>query len=215
MKAIYKIPNLPALDVLDMSSVNYFLENRALRLHINQVNWKEYPYHPITIVDVARTDQNLYLHFFVRGNSVKAVYDKDGSPVHKDSCVEFFVKPGSGDYKYLNFEFNCIGTCNAAYRQSREEKVAFTDEEYALIRRYSSLEKKTFEEQTGVHCWELTVAIPFTLMGFNPKKLPEKLFANFYKCADETECPHYLSWSPIDLPNPDFHCPDFFGELVF
>lgn len=215
MKALTRIPNLPALDVLDILSADYFLENKALRLHINQVNWKEFPYQPITVVDVARTNKNLYLHFFVRGNSLKASYAEDGSPVHKDSCVEFFVKPPHGPYKYVNFEFNCIGTCDASYRQSREEKEGLTAEEYASIRRHSSLEHKTFEEKTGVHNWELTVAIPFVLMGINPKKLPETLHANFYKCADETEYPHYLSWAPINLPEPNFHCPEYFGELYF
>lgn len=215
MKALNKIPNLPALDVLDMLSVDYFLENKALRLHINQVNWEAYPYHPIAVVDLARTDKNLYLHFFVRGNSLKALFAEDGSPVHKDSCVEFFVKPPRGAHKYVNFEFNCIGTCDASYRQSRAEKTGFTAEEYALIRRHSSLGNDTFDEKTGVYSWELTVAIPFTLMGINPKRLPATLHANFYKCADETEYPHFLSWSPIDLPEPDFHCPEYFGELHF
>ena len=215
MKVLNRIPNLPALDVLDMLSVDYFLENKALRLHINQVNWEEFPYQPITVVDVARTDKNLYLHFFVHGNSLKASYAEDGSPVHKDSCVEFFVKPPRGPHNYVNFEFNCIGTCDASYRQSRAEKIGLNAEEYASIRRHSSLENKTFEEKTGVHSWELTVAIPFALMGISPKKLPETLRANFYKCADETESPHYLSWAPIDLPEPDFHCPEYFGELHF
>jgi hypothetical protein len=27
--------------------------------------------------------------------------------------------------------------------------------------------------------------------------------------------PHYLSWNRIDIPQPDFHRPDFFGELKF
>ncbi|WP_449033796.1 carbohydrate-binding family 9-like protein, partial [Prevotella sp.] len=26
---------------------------------------------------------------------------------------------------------------------------------------------------------------------------------------------HFLSWNPIDLPAPDFHRPDFFGEIRF
>lgn len=215
MKSLNRIPNLPALDVLDMLSVDYFLENKALRLYINQVNWQEYPYKPITVVDIARTDKNLYLHFFVRGNSLKASYAGDGSPVHKDSCVEFFVAPPRGPHKYVNFEFNCIGTCDAAYRQSRTEKTGLTTEDYTSIRRHSSLEKKAFDEKTGVHSWELTVAIPFVLMGINPKKLPETLRVNFYKCADETEYPHFLSWAPIDLPEPNFHCPEYFGELHF
>lgn len=29
------------------------------------------------------------------------------------------------------------------------------------------------------------------------------------------ESPHFLSWAPIDLPNPMFHCPEFFGKLQF
>lgn len=215
MKTINRIPYLPALDVLDMLSVDYFLENKALRLFINQVNWETYPYQPITTVDLARTDTNLYLHYFVRSNALKASYTEDGSPVHKDSCVEFFVKPPQGPHKYINFEFNCIGTCDASYRQSRIEKTAFTVEEYATIRRHASLGKDSFDEIAGVHCWELTVAIPFSLMGINPKKLPKQLLANFYKCADETASPHYLSWVPIDLPEPNFHCPEFFGELYF
>ncbi|MCK7480493.1 MAG: carbohydrate-binding family 9-like protein [Candidatus Moduliflexus flocculans] len=39
--------------------------------------------------------------------------------------------------------------------------------------------------------------------------------ANFYKCGDETEFPHYGAWSPVETPAPDFHRPEFFGEIVF
>ncbi|MDD4514661.1 carbohydrate-binding family 9-like protein [Massilibacteroides sp.] len=209
----FKIPNLPALDVLDLSSVDYFLENKALRLNINTVNWAEFPYQPIVIVDVARTDKNLYLRYFVKGNSLKASYVEDGSPVHKDSCVEFFVKTPDSPHYYINFEFNCIGTCDAAYRESRTEKIGFDEKEYMSIRRHSSLEVKPFDEQTGVFSWELTVSIPFGLIGLDSKDLPEKILANFYKCADDTQYPHFLSWAPINLPEPNFHCPEFFGEL--
>ena len=27
--------------------------------------------------------------------------------------------------------------------------------------------------------------------------------------------PHYGAWSPVGTPKPDFHRPEFFGELVF
>ncbi len=209
------IPNLSALDVLDLSSVGYFLENKSLRLFVNTVNWKEYAYLPITVVDVARTDKNLYLRYFVKGYSLKASYGEDGSPVFKDSCVEFFVQPPDGSCKYMNFEFNCIGTCDASYRQSCDEKKSLDPDQFASIRRYSSLEVKPFEEKTGIHSWELIVSIPLELMGLNPQKLPEKIRANFYKCADETQYPHFLSWAPIPLPEPNFHCPEFFGELYF
>ena len=39
--------------------------------------------------------------------------------------------------------------------------------------------------------------------------------ANFYKCADKTSHPHWLTWSVVDKPRPDFHVPQFFGILEF
>jgi hypothetical protein len=163
---------------------------------------------------VARSDLNLYIRFFVRGNSLKALYEEDNSPVHKDSCVEFFMKK-TDEETYMNFEFNCIGACDAARRTSREHKTPLSEEEYASIRRYTNLERKAFHEKKGIHEWELVVSIPLTLMGIEPEMLPEKILGNFYKCADDTDTPHYLSWNPVSVSEPDFHRPNFFGEIYF
>ena len=194
-----KVPYLVTLDVLDLSSVGFLLENKAQREYIDVINWEEYPYKPIVAFDIARTDENLYIRYFVKGNSLKAVHSSDGSPVD--------------DHNYMNFEFNCIGTCDAARRQSRDIKRSLNTDEYTSIRRYSSIENKPFSEKTGVFSWELVVSIPFRLMGLDPENLPEKILGNFYKCADDTEYPHFVSWNPIDLPSPDFHRPEFFGEI--
>lgn len=207
-----KVPYLVTLDVLDLSSVGFLMENKAHREYIEVINWDSYPYKPIVAFDIARTDINLYIRFFVKGNSLKALYAEDGSPVYTDSCVEFFMQK-EGDAKYMNFEFNCIGTCDASLRVSRDEKKSLTLDEYSSIRRLSSLEKKTFSEKKGIHSWELIVAIPFSVMGLNPESLPEKIKGNFYKCADDTEFPHFVSWNPIGTENPDFHRPEFFGEI--
>ena len=61
----------------------------------------------------------------------------------------------------------------------------------------------------------MTVAIPFELMGLDAAHLPESIRGNFYKFADSTENPHYVTWSPIELPSPDYHCPEHFGKLHF
>lgn len=209
-----KVPYVATLDVLDLSSVGFAMESKARRESVDVVNWEAYPYKPIVAFDIARSRENLYIRFFVKGNSLKAVYDVDNSPVHQDSCVEFFMKKPE-DQNYMNFEFNCIGTCDAARRESRDSKSSLSSEEYATIRRYSSLERTPFIEKKGVHSWELVVAIPFRLMGLDPDHLPEKILGNFYKCADDTDFPHFVSWSPIDLPEPNFHCPQFFGEIYF
>lgn len=207
-----KVPYLATLDVLDLSSVGFLLESKGQREYIDTINWEEYPYKPIVAFDIARTDTSLYIRYFVKGNSLKATYCTDNSPVHRDSCVEFFMKRVD-DKRYMNFEFNCIGACDAAHRLSREIKQSLSAEEYAIIRRYSTLENKAFSEKQGVHAWELVVAIPFTQMGLDPMNLPEMILGNFYKCADDTMFPHFVSWNPIDAKKPDFHRPECFGEI--
>lgn len=208
------VPYLPQLDELEMSSVGYAMENQAQRDYISIINWPEYVYKPIVAFDTAYSDRYFYIRYFVKGFSLKAVYDKDDSNVHRDSCVEFFMQR-PGDKSYMNFEFNCIGTCDAARRESREAKDSLSAAEYASIKRYSSVEEAAFEEKKGIYEWELLVAIPLSVMGLDPLNMPEKIRGNFYKCADDTEYPHFLSWSPIDLPAPNFHCPQFFGEIYF
>lgn len=213
MMKTLKVPYLKTLDVLDLSSIGFLMEEKAHRDFINVVNWKEYPYLPIAIFDVARGETELYLRFFVKGNSLRAMNGIDNSPVHTDSCVEFFMKKPN-DNIYMNFEFNCLGVCDAARRLSKLEKNSLSPEEYTSIRRHSSVKSQPFSEKMGVFSWELTVAIPWELMGLDPHNLPEKIYGNFYKCADETVNPHFLSWSPINLPEPNFHCPEFFGEIL-
>ena len=38
---------------------------------------------------------------------------------------------------------------------------------------------------------------------------------NLYKCGDNTSHPHWLTWSLIDRPQPEFHVPEYFGTLAF
>lgn len=39
--------------------------------------------------------------------------------------------------------------------------------------------------------------------------------ANFYKCADKTSHPHWLTWAPVDYPKPKFHLSGFLGWIEF
>ncbi|MDR0836268.1 MAG: hypothetical protein LBN11_06810 [Tannerella sp.] len=209
-----KVPYVPELDNIDIQHVSDIMETKALRQVIDVVNWTDFPYKPIVIFDIARSDKNLYINFFVRGLSLKATAGEDGDFVHTDSCVEFFMRGEDNAVGYTNFEFNCRGICHAARGASRNGRIRFAPNEYDKIMRCSSVKCDSFPEKKGIFSWELAVAIPFELMGFDAKNLPEKFFGNFYKCADETENPHFLSWNPIPLPAPDFHCPDYFGEII-
>ncbi|MDR2680215.1 MAG: hypothetical protein LBC47_05330 [Tannerella sp.] len=214
MMKILKVPYVPALDGLDLKNVAELMETEALRQSIDVINWDEYAYKPVTVFDIARGGKDLYVHYFVRGLSLRAVADDDGEFVHPDSCVEFFMRRKDNLY-YTNFEFNCIGTCLAARGSNRNERTPFTPDEYKKIRRYTTVQREAFAEKKGIREWELTVAIPFELMGLDASNLPDMIRGNFYKCADATANPHYVTWSPINLPSPDYHCPEHFGEIRF
>jgi hypothetical protein len=210
-----KIPFLPELDGKNLSEAALLMETGACRESIDVLNWKEnFPYKPIVIFDIARGEKELYIHYFVRGLSLKAVADEDGEYVHPDSCVEFFMRR-DGEMNYINFEFNAIGTCLAARHKTRNDSELLTQDEFKRIRRYTTVQCEAFAEKKGIHEWELTVAIPFEIMGLDPSNLPSKIYGNFYKCADATANPHYVTWNPIDLPRPNYHCPEFFGEILF
>ena len=63
-----KVPYLETLDVLDLSSVGFLME-KAQRESIDVINWEEYSYKPIVAFDIARSKVNLYIRYFVKGNS--------------------------------------------------------------------------------------------------------------------------------------------------
>ena len=81
----------------------------------------------------------------------------------------------------------------------------------AQIRRITSLPHEPVDSKGDGQSWWAIEVIPFELMGFEQK--PLKIEANLYKCGDKCDQPHFLSWSPIGLPSPNFHCPEFFGTI--
>lgn len=210
------IPYIESLNDAKIEMAGETLEESGLRDTVEVLNWPEqYPYRPITYFYIARSATSLFIKFNVHGSMLRAIYTNDQDPVWEDSCVEFFCMPVGSD-TYSNFEFNCIGTCLATSRKGRTENVIpFSPEQMQTIKRFPSIGRRAFKEMEGMFEWDLTVEIPFVLMGIDPANLPEKIKANFYKCADGTDSMHYVSWSPIPTEKPDFHRPEFFGDLYF
>lgn len=214
MKSQLKIHYISDLDSLPITHWGEVLMQKGSVGNIDVVNWKEFSHLPQTTFFVGYSSTSICIHYKVRGEGLRALFANDHEPVWQDSCVEFFCKRIDQE-GYYNFEFNCIGTCLSAVHKTREDRTSRPAEEMKQILRHSSLEKKTFEEKQGMAEWSLTVGIPFELIGLDGKNLPEKILANFYKCGDGTQNVHYVSWAPIVVKQPDFHRPDFFGEIYF
>ncbi len=210
------LPRIDALDDLtDSDAILSRLDDKGARGEIDCVNWANtFPYRPMTSFSAAYTSSGIYIDFLVRCNYLRAENFEDQSPVSQDSCVEFFIDPASNGH-YWNFEFNCIGAINASHRTERANPTRLTYDELAKVRRYPSCGTRPFCEIEGLFTWNLLVFIPFELIGIDSQKIPDTVKANFYKCASATSDPHYLSWQPISTEKPDFHRPEFFGEIRF
>ena len=209
------IPYIKELDTMTADEVIKALDDRGARRTIDTVNWPDqFPYSPLTTFSVAHSDTAIYIDFFVRCNYLRAVNYANNSPVHQDSCVEFFVQPDLNDPHYYNFEFNCIGTIDAARRLDRHNVERLTDAQLDSVKRTPSCGNRPFEEVEGMFNWNLLVSIPLDLIGLKYEGKPLKVRGNFYKCADMTSVPHFLTWSPVTTPQPDFHRPEFFGDLT-
>ena len=161
---------------------------------------------------MARTKDALVVDFRVSGLDLRAQNTEDNGRQWEDSCVEVFIKdPEKADY--YNFEINALGKVLACYGPVREGRTRRPQEQMEQILRFGHLEGGPLDKD-GIQSWRVGVVIPFELIGLHPDNLPHSIRANFYKCGDKTAHPHYVSWSPIDTPKPDFHRPDFFGELI-
>lgn len=176
---------------------------------IECINWSEYPYKPSVRFHIGHNDTSLLVRYEVEEAHTKAVCTTANGPVWKDSCVELFVKEPESDF-YFNFETNCIGVGLSAKRRSRTDCAHFTAEQAAPIVRRSSLPAEPIDIKDGK--WSLEVELPFAVLDI--EGTPERLLANLYKCGDDTDPVHFVSWSPIGVEQPDFHRPEWFGELV-
>lgn len=208
------IPYIPELDNMSPEEIVHKLDDNGERRTIDCLNWKDqFPYKPLASVATAHSGTHIYIDFFVRCNYLRAVNYANNSSVHQDSCVEFFVCP-NGKLPYYNFEFNCIGTAHAACRTDRHNGTPLSDSQLATIKRYPSCGTKPFNELEGLFTWNLLVAIPLELLNIHYEGKPIEMRGNFYKCADLTASPHFLSWAPISTPEPDFHRPEFFAPII-
>ena len=202
-----KIPQLKELSADNTAFTISLLIASGAAISIDKLNWKNFPHLVDVVAYLGYTKQYLWLHFQVSNDIFKAVYREDQDPVWQDSCVEFFVKQGE---IYRNFEFNSLGICLSAYGVDRHGRQSLDKESMTQILRYPSLTLETLPAEGLAANWSLTVAIPLELIGLKPGS---EFLANFYKCGDETAVPHYISWSPIGTPTPDFHQPAYFARV--
>ena len=175
---------------------------------------------PIVTAQLLYSNEFLYVKFHVKENFIRAQYLNYQDPVCQDSCVEFFVSP---DHKeYINFEVSAIGTMLFCKGKDRHKRARLSPEYAKKIRRITSLPYNQ-PIPDNIECpkdgYSVVYAVPFDVISeiynIQKPKSGDVWKGNFYKCGDETREPSWGCWNKVETDNPDFHRPEYFGELIF
>lgn len=171
------------------------------------------PYRPETYCKIGIVAGDLIASIKCYETNPKAVYTKRDEPIYKDSCLEFFVAPVENKNEYVNVECNANGAFLCEFGAERGNR--------RLVSSFASLspvvEPFNGEDDNGAF-WGVTVKltkdfvsdiydVPVNDVTFNVVR------ANFYKCGDECETPHYIAFSPVTTLPPGFHNPECFKEF--
>ncbi len=143
----------------------------------------------------------------------RALYHNPNDFVHTDSCMEAFINvfPQTPSYGYISVEMNHNGASHCSFGTGRFTRQFILQRGLA----HPEVQVTDFEEE-GQRAWSVHVLIKKALL----EALYERplcleaghvMKANFYKCGDHTDQPHWGSWSKVE--KLDFHTPETFGEL--
>jgi hypothetical protein len=168
-------------------------------------------YRPETVAQVAALEEAFAVRMRTGDRNPRTEVRGLNGPVYTDSCMEFFFMPDpENSREYVNWEFNSAGALFISIGADRQHRHNLEPEDYTGLFRV--------ETKTDADGWEVSYRIPYDFLrryfpGFHIRE-GRIMRGNFFKCAEKSEHPHYGCWAPVDLPQPDFHSPDYFGKLI-
>lgn len=203
------VPLLPYPADADFNSLSAVFDTLPVQA-LNNESWPEFKTRCSTGFSIFHTNDTILLKFYVANDYFKSSRRPVHGPVNKDNCVEFFISFAGN--AYYNIEFNCLGNGKIAYGTRRTRRTFLPD---AAVEKIQVITRNT-------HCgdsfnWEMVLVIPLAVFEFdNLNSLSGLSFrGNFYKCGDDLPEPHFLSWNEIENTMPNFHLPEFFGDIIF
>ncbi len=174
--------------------------------------WMNNGYEPKAAFYFAYNEEALRVRLVAAVTEPLVLALKDNGEIWEDNCLELFWQPFPDHPDYFNFECNALGYMIIGKGPDREHRSCCL-----------SALKPQMEVYTVVRPgkeFEVNYTIPFAavekLFGkpFHPQKGDTFRF-NTYICGESTKPMHFGMWSPIDVAEPDFHRPEYFGEGMF
>ncbi|NLT47675.1 MAG: hypothetical protein GXX92_04610 [Clostridiales bacterium] len=168
-------------------------------------------YRPYTTAQMACLPEFLYVRMETAEDDPKAQERGFSGEVYTDSCMELFLMPDpEHSPDYFNWEFNAEGAMYLSLGSDRFNRRDINPEDYMSFFRVRP------ERRPGRWSVEYRILHEF-IRSYFPDYKPEegwRMKGNFYKCGEKTKYPHYGCFAWIDLPEPDFHSPGFFGTFI-
>ncbi len=171
------------------------------------------PYRPDVFAKMYVYNNALTAELKCYESSPKAVYNERDGRIWCDSCLEFFVSPVKNREEYINIETNSNGFYLSEF--------GFMKPDRKYVKELTELtpDVKAFRsaDENG-DFWEVKVSLTkefiSSLYKINPDDVTfESVRANFYKCGDECDIPHYIAMFPVTSLPPGFHNPSCFKEF--
>jgi len=173
-----------------------------------------------TQVRLLYDSEAIYAQFICEDRHIYSRTTKVNGSVCKDSCVELFAttdpQNGAG---YFNFEVNCCRVVHLGYGRGRRRRKLLAPSLAPRIAMESSISTPTRTESSDDAGWWLAAAIPLTLLAeFTGRVVAPRegtvWCGNFFRCGGKTD-DQYACWNWVGTRKPDFHRPEFFGQLCF
>ena len=175
---------------------------------INIYPWDESGYKPECRVRIGWDEKGLHVFMFCPEINPRKEEASFCGPVCYDSCMELFMNPNPAKSPlYFNYECNAYPTVFLSIGSYRGDRIK-------LKKLPEGMEPTVRETNIG---WSVQYVIT---SGFIKEEFGTELTtgvrmkANFYKCGDKTEKPHFGCWNYVEWGKPDFHRPEYFGDIA-
>ena len=170
-------------------------------------------YEPKAEAKFCHDGENIYIHYQAWEPEITLKYTKKmQEPVFKDSCMEFFLRK-PGDDRYFNFETNAAGNILLGFDRIFDDREPVCVDPAIFCFKPSVTNPADYNGEY----WTLEYKIPFSFLRekYGEFDLKDGIFANVYKCGDETAHEHYGMWNEVINDEPQFHVPACFGRMWF
>lgn len=189
-------------------------------ININNYPWDTTGYMPKTKVQLCYTNEEIRVKFTSCEEKVRIEIKEFNGPSWYDSCVEFFFLPEpEKDKRYFNFEITARGNLLLQLddKPPVRHNMDYINPNYFEIK--ADVNDENINDFDNFKPWTIEYKIPFDFIkAFFPSfeaKSGKVIKGNFTKCGDKTTTPHFGTWADITVPEPAFHVPQFFNEIVF